>query len=68
MLDRAMELLSGKDRGAYTLAVNPKCRSKMTGNKKANLSALKEMGYDITIVEDKSVHNLDVEIGQHPSP
>ena len=68
MLDRAMELLSGKDRGAYTLAVNPRCRSKMTGNKKANLSALKEMGYDITIVEDKSVHDLDVEIGQQPSP
>ena len=68
MLDRAMELLSGKDRGAYTLAVNPRCRSKMTGNKKANLSALKEMGYDITIVEDESVHNLDVEIGQQPSP
>ena len=68
MLDRAMELLSGKDRGAYTLAVNPRCRSKMTGNKKANLSALKEMGYDITIVEDESVNNMDVKIGQQPSP
>ena len=68
MLDQAIILLKNKEPGAYTLRVSPRCRSKMTGNKKSNLLALKEMGYDITIVEDKSVHNLDVEIGQQPSP
>lgn len=68
MLDRAISLLRQKDEGKYTLRVSPRCRSKMTGNKKSNLLALKERGYDITIVEDKSVHNLDVEIGQQPSP
>lgn len=52
MLSRAIALLSDKPKGAYTLRVNPKSRSKMTGNKRSNLTALKNMGYDITIMED----------------
>lgn len=55
MLNKAIALLKDKPCGAYTLTVNPKSRSKMTGNKKSNLIAMREMGYDINITEDTSV-------------
>ena len=53
MLDQAIILLKNKAPGAYTLRVHPRCRSKMTGNKRSNLLALKEMGYEIQITEDE---------------
>lgn len=60
MLDKATELFKDKKPGKYTLLVNPKCRSKMTGNRKGNLIALKKLGYEITVMEDESINNLDV--------
>lgn len=53
MLDQVIILLKNKAPGAYTLRVHPRSRSKMTGNKRSNLLALKEMGYEIQITEDE---------------
>ena len=60
MLEKALRLLETKKPGKYTLRVSPKSRSKMTGNKKANLTALKERGYDIRIEEDEALSGMDV--------
>jgi hypothetical protein len=60
MLNKAIALLEDKPRGAYTIAVNPKNRSRMTGNRKSNLTALQSMGYQITITEDDSVSLNDI--------
>ena len=60
MLDKAIDLLREKERGEYTLCVSPKSRSKMTGNKKSNLIALFDRGYDITILEDENLKDLEV--------
>lgn len=60
MLKTAVSLLEGKPSGTYTLRVSPKSRSKMTGNKKSNLMALKEMGYEITIQEDASLSDREI--------
>lgn len=60
MLDKAVSLLRQKDSGKYTLRVSPQCRSKMTGNKKSNLLALKELGYEIQITEDDRLSYLEV--------
>ena len=68
MLEKAYELLKELPQGSYTLRVSPKSRSKMTGNRKGNLIALKEMGYEITVMEDDTMSDLDVEIGEEPSP
>lgn len=60
MLDKALELLSGREPGIYGIAVNPRSRSKLTGNKKSNLKALSDRGYTLKITEDSSIHDLDV--------
>ena len=60
MLRKAVALLRDKPRGAYTLAVNPKSRSKMTGNRKANLIVLNNMGYEINITEDDRLTLHDI--------
>ena len=52
--------MKGTAPGSYTLRVSPKSRSKMTGNKKSNLIALKKMGYEITITEDERLKDLEV--------
>ena len=60
MLDKATALLKDKEPGTYTLRVSPRSRSKMTGNKKMNLIALFDRGYDITILEDENLKDLEV--------
>ena len=55
MLRKAIRLLTDRPQGAYTLRVNPKCRSKMTGNKRSNLITLRELGYEVTIQEDSAL-------------
>ena len=62
MLDKAVSLLSARGRGEYTLLVSPKSRSKMTGNKKSNIAALKELGYEVTIAEDDNLGERDIVI------
>ena len=60
MLEKAIALLRDQEKGKYTLCVHPKSRSKMTGNQKANLIALRDLGYDITIIEDTEIIDLEV--------
>ena len=55
MLKKLTALLDGKPSGEYRVAVNPRSRSKLAGNKKININMLREQGYDITIVEDDSL-------------
>ena len=62
MLDKAVSLLSAAEKRENTLRVSPKCRSKMTGNKKSNLAALSKLGYDIRIIEDDTVPDMDIVI------
>ncbi len=60
MLRKAVALLRDRPHGAYSLSVNPRSRSKMTGNQKANLTALADMGYIIQFTEDPSIPDLSV--------
>ena len=60
MLKTAVSLLSGMEQGRYFLRVNPKSRSKMTGNKKSNIAALKRSGYDVTVIEDDTLTDREI--------
>ena len=60
MLDKALELLSGREPGVYGIAVNPRSRSKLAGNKKSNLKALSERGYTLEITEDDCLSINDI--------
>ena len=62
MLDKAISLLSATEKKENILRVSPKCRSKMTGNKKSNIAALNKLGYDVRIIEDASVPDMDIVI------
>ncbi len=48
--------------GKYTIFVNPKCISKMTGQRKSNLLYLKKRGFDCKVVADDYVKELDFRI------
>lgn len=58
-LDRFTADLGGRPRGNYIIAVNPRQRSQATGQKKANIQALKQAGYSVTIKEDVTVEYDD---------
>lgn len=58
-LDRFTADLRGRPRGNYIIAVNPRQRSQATGQKKANIQALKQAGYSVTIKEDVTVEYDD---------
>lgn len=60
MLRRAIALLRDKPHGAYTIAVHPKSRSKMTGNKRSNLIALSKEGYQIRIAENDTLSDNEI--------
>ena len=60
MLSRVTALLSGRPHGVYRVAVSPRSRSKLTGNKKANLTALSDVGYTLDITEDPALSPLEV--------
>lgn len=49
----AEKLLSSK--GAYVLSVNPRCVSKMLGQKRSNLRRFAEKGYTVTVKGDASL-------------
>ena len=59
MLDRLKALLEGCPSGEYRVAVSPRSRSKLTGNKRSNLTALGAMGYTLQITEDDSLAPLE---------
>lgn len=58
-LDRFTADLGKRPRGNYIIAVNPRQRSQATGQKKANIQALKQAGYSVTIKEDVTVEYDD---------
>lgn len=60
MLKKMIALLEGKPSGTYRIAVHPRSRSKLTGNKKSNLTAMRERGYAINIFEDDRLALSDV--------
>ena len=60
MLNKAIAMLSGIGKREASLRVSPKSRSKMTGNKKSNIAALRELGFDIKIIEDDTVPDMDI--------
>ena len=62
MLRRLTALLQDKPYGDYTVSVHPRSRSKLTGNKKANINALKESGYHITVIEDSTIPVCEIGI------
>ena len=60
MLESLNGLLSNLEPGIYRVAVAPRSRSKLTGNKKSNLISLKERGYTLDIIEDDSLEPMEV--------
>lgn len=48
--------------GKYTIYVNKKCVSKMTGQRKSNLLYLKKRGFDCKVKEDDSIADLEFKI------
>ena len=60
MLKKLTDLLDGKPSGNYRVAVNPRSRSKLAGNKKSNLTAMRERGYSLDIIEDDCIDPTDV--------
>lgn len=61
MLDKLLLLLHDCDKGSfYTVRVNPGCVSKMVGNKKSNLYRLEKLGYNIKIIQDNTVKEMDI--------
>ena len=60
MLDKVFALLDGREPGVYGIAVNPRSRSKLAGNKKSNLKALSERGYTLEITEDDCLSINDI--------
>ena len=60
MLSRLTYQLSGKPKGVYRAAVNPRSRSKLSGNHRSNLTKLSQMGYTLQITEDSGLDPLEV--------
>ena len=60
MLKKLTALLEGKPSGTYHIAVHSRSRSKLAGNKKSNLTAMRERGYSFNIIEDDRLDPFDV--------
>ncbi len=60
--NNALSELQKQPKGKYILCVNPKEISKMTGQKKENLTKLREMGYDCTVSVCDGLPKYGVEI------
>jgi histone acetyltransferase (RNA polymerase elongator complex component) len=58
-LDRLMADIATMPVGDYTVQVNPRQRSQVTGQKKANIIALKQAGYNVTIKENNTIEYDD---------
>ena len=64
MYDRLTKLLTDKPEGLYRVAVNPRSRSKLSGQKKSNLLALRERGYILEITEDERLEPFGVVLAE----
>ena len=56
------ERLRGMPPGAYTVCVNPRAVSQMTGQKKCNLSYFREKGYAITVKPDDVTGRYEITV------
>lgn len=63
MRRRAMERLSGKPKGEYTVAVSPRSVSKIVGHGSGFVDGLRELGYHVKMKQDNSLADLDVMVG-----
>lgn len=61
-LNNALKALENRQKGAVTLAVGERYVSQMAGQKKINISALKEMGYDVKIKADSFLKEYEVKV------
>jgi hypothetical protein len=64
MYDRLTKLFTDKPEGLYRVAVNPRSRSKLSGQKKLNLLALRERGYILEITEDERLEPFGVVLAE----
>lgn len=62
MLASALEQLSERPAGRYTLAVAAGATSKMVGQRRCNLLALGQRGYEISVREDAVLEYLNVRV------
>ena len=62
LFEKAVEILKTKKPGIYSVHVPPGSYSKMSGNKKCNVFAFSEMGYQIRVVEDSSLSGREVAV------
>lgn len=63
--NNALSLLEKMGKGRYILNVNPREISKMTGQKKENLSKLREKGYDCVVKGADSLEKSEVEVKRY---
>lgn len=61
-LSVAEELLKAKKKGNYTIYVNPREISKMTGQKQMNKKHLLSLGYSVTVKGKEGLEKYEVEI------
>ncbi len=59
-LNKVLKILEKLPKGSYILKVNPKDVSKVIGNKRANIVALKEKGYFVSVKGDENTAVLEV--------
>lgn len=62
MLERAVDMLSPLEKGDYIIHTNSCDISKMTGQKRMNIQALKELGYNCRIVGDNPPEDRGIRI------
>ncbi len=48
------------EKGSYILAVNPRYRSQITGQKRTNILKLKDIGYSVDVVNDNTVEEYKI--------
>ena len=61
-LDKISATLSDKPKGKYIIFVPPKDISKALGQKRGNITALEERGYDCTVKADSGLSGRDIRI------
>lgn len=63
-LDKAIKIIGENhiEKGKINIFVSPRAVSKMTGQKKANITKLRELGYDAKICADSSLEEYQVHI------
>ncbi|MBR6940816.1 MAG: radical SAM protein [Clostridia bacterium] len=60
--DAALRELNNMTPGKYILSVGPGQRSKMTGQKKANLSFLRDRGYDCEVAQEEGLTKYEIKV------